>query len=61
MSPARGGEPASKRPRPQTPAELTDQVTGLPGLKTWPRVYAVIVVSFLIWVALLYLLGKVFP
>jgi hypothetical protein len=30
-----------------------DEVTGVPGLRTWPRVYAFVCGAFLLWVALL--------
>jgi len=30
-----------------------DELTGLPGLKTWPGVYALVLAVFVLWVALL--------
>ena len=41
-------------------AEPPEQETGLPWLKSWRRVYAVVLVAFLVWVGLLFWLGRVF-
>jgi hypothetical protein len=38
--------PAEDRPRP-------DEDTGVPGLRTWTRVYVVVVGCFVLWIALL--------
>jgi hypothetical protein len=48
--------PGSGRPPPAG----DDGATGLPGLRTWPRVYWFVVGSFIVWVVLLTLLTKVF-
>ena len=41
-------------------AAAEGESTGLPGLRTWPRVYALVLVSFVVWVALLTLLSRAF-
>jgi len=41
-------------------APADDESTGLPGLRTWPRVYAFVLVSFVLCVALLTLLSRAF-
>jgi hypothetical protein len=41
-------------------AAAEDESTGLPGFRTWPRVYAFVLVSFVVWVALLTLLSRAF-
>lgn len=38
----------------------SDEDTGLPGLRTWRRVYAFVLVVFAVWIALLIALTKVF-
>jgi hypothetical protein len=38
-----------------------DDETGVPGLRTWPRLYGFVVAAFLIWVALLATLMVAFP
>jgi hypothetical protein len=35
-----------------------DEMTGLPGLRTWRRVYALVLVVFVVWVGLLTLLTR---
>lgn len=35
--------------------------TGLPGLRTWRRVYLAVVAVFIVWVGLLALLTRMFP
>ena len=42
------------------PAPVDDRVTGLPLLRTWRAVYIFVVVAFVIWVALLTALERVF-
>ena len=37
-----------------------DESTGLPGLRTWRRVYLVVVLVFIAWVGLLTALTRVF-
>lgn len=37
-----------------------DASTGLPWLRTWPGVYLFVMGSFVIWVALLLVFGRVF-
>jgi len=41
------------------PAEEND--TGLPGLRTWPRVYLAVAVSLVAWIGLLAALTRMFP
>jgi hypothetical protein len=40
--------------------ETDDDATGLPWLKTWRAVYAVVLASFVLWVGLLFALGVIF-
>jgi hypothetical protein len=40
--------------------EIEIEGTGLPGFKTWPAVYAFVMVTFLIWVVLLEVLMRAF-
>ena len=42
------------------PAPADDRSTGLPFLRTWRAVYVFVFVAFLIWVALLTALERVF-
>jgi hypothetical protein len=37
-----------------------DETTGLPGLRTWPRVYVFVIVVFVVWVGLLTALTRMF-
>ncbi len=37
-----------------------DEATGLPLLRTWPAVYAFVIGTFVIWVALLWLLTEIY-
>lgn len=37
-----------------------DEQTGFPGLRTWPRVYGFVLVTFAVWIALLILLTRAF-
>jgi hypothetical protein len=39
---------------------VDDEITGLPGLRTWRQVYAAVMVTFVLWVALLTFLGRVY-
>jgi hypothetical protein len=48
------GDPTS------APSGPADAETGLPGLRTWPRVYALVVGIFLVWLALLTTLTVMF-
>lgn len=45
---------------PGSPVKHPDDDTGVPGLRTWGRVYTLVVVSFVIWVALLTTLMRVY-
>jgi hypothetical protein len=38
-----------------------DERTGLPGLRTWLRVYLVVVGTLIAWIGLLALLTRAFP
>jgi len=38
-----------------------DETTGLPGLRTWGRVYAFVLIVLAAWVALLAALTRMFP
>ena len=40
--------------------ELLDGATGLPWLRTWPAVYAVVLICFVAWVVLLVVLERSF-
>ena len=41
-------------PVPKTrPVPTSDSETGVPGLRTWPRVYAFVITCFVVWVTLL--------
>ncbi len=35
------------------PGEPDEDATGLPGLRTWRRVYLLVVLSFVLWVGLM--------
>jgi hypothetical protein len=37
-----------------------DEATGLPGLRTWPRVYLAVLVILVVWIAALMALPRVF-
>ena len=45
-------------PEFETPVE--EDSTDLPGLRTWPRVYAFVLGTFVVWVVLLTLLSRAF-
>ncbi len=47
-------------PKSAPPDASNDEVTGLPGLRTWKAVYLVVLASFVVWVGLLYTLGVIF-
>jgi hypothetical protein len=48
-------------PHPTSPAaESPDEATGLPWPRTWPGVYAVVVICFILWVGLLVVLERSF-
>ena len=48
-------------PHPPDPAdEPPDGATGLPWPRTWPGVYAVVLICFVAWVVLLVALGRSF-
>jgi hypothetical protein len=38
-----------------------DEVSGLPGLRTWPRVYLFVGCTLIAWIGLLALLTRIFP
>jgi hypothetical protein len=42
-------------------APRDDASTGLPGLRTWPRVYGVVACTLAAWIGLLALLTRAFP
>jgi hypothetical protein len=47
-------KPAEDNPTSvETPADGKDEVTGLPGLRTWRGVYIFVFGCFILWVALL--------
>ena len=52
----RAGRPHSPAPADEPP----DGKTGLPWPRTWPGVYAVVVVCFIMWVVLLVMLERSF-
>ena len=43
---------------PASADEPLDEATGLPWPRTWPGVYAVVVISFVVWVVLLVVLER---
>jgi hypothetical protein len=43
---------------PVPPAEPLDGATGLPWPRTWPGVYAVVLICFIAWVVLLVVLER---
>ena len=45
---------------PGKSAKHPDNGTGLPGLPTWPRVYGFVLACFVLWMVLLFLLGRWF-
>ncbi len=42
------------------PKQPDNGETGLPGLHTWPRVYALVLGCFILWMILLFGLGRLF-
>ena len=40
---------------------VDDDETGLPRLRTWPRVYAFVAFTLVAWIALLTILDRKFP
>jgi hypothetical protein len=50
--PAHPGPPAVEPP---------DGATGLPWLRTWPGVYALVLICFIMWVVLLAVLERSYP
>ncbi len=44
----------------EAPPEGKEELTGLPGLRTWRAVYAVVLASFALWVGLLIALSRMF-
>ena len=40
-------------PAAELPADHRDEITSLPGLRTWPHVYLFVVSCFVLWVLLL--------
>ena len=55
-----GGRLSNQTDLPNESAAAEDQSTEFPGLSTWPRVYAFVLISFAVWVALLTLLSRAF-
>ncbi len=52
----------ARPPRPPDPAdEPPDEATGLPWPRTWPGVYAVVLIGFVAWVVLLVALERSYP
>ena len=50
-----------RSPNPTTERPATrDELTGLPGVRTWRRVYFWVAASFILWVVLLRLLTVMF-
>jgi len=50
-----------KSPNPTTERpETNDEPTGLPGVRTWRRVYFLVAASFILWVILLRVLTVMF-
>ncbi|MDB6113690.1 MAG: hypothetical protein JWQ62_635 [Lacunisphaera sp.] len=45
---------------PPDPKPIDDQVTGLPGLRTWPAVYVFVLGVFVLWVGLLTVLTEMY-
>lgn len=41
-------------------ADLNDRETGLPLLRSWPAIYAFVLVAFALWVGLLIALSRMF-
>jgi hypothetical protein len=54
------GEPAAAPHPPVSADEPQDEATGLPWPRTWPVVYAVVVICFVGWVVLLVALERSF-
>jgi hypothetical protein len=49
-------------PHPPVLADQTpDEATGLPWPRTWPGVYAVVMICFVAWVVLLVVLERSYP
>ncbi|MGB8370156.1 MAG: hypothetical protein ACLPYZ_06425 [Limisphaerales bacterium] len=44
----------------ETPLDGKDELTGLPGLRTWCGVYVFVIGCFVLWVALLFALTRIF-
>jgi hypothetical protein len=59
MNAGAGHETDMSSPHPVTTSP-GDADTGLPGLRTWPRVYLLVVGIFLLWLALLTTLTVMF-
>jgi len=49
-----------KPPAVAEPSEAENEPTGLPGFRTWARVYLLVLASFVLWVGLLMLLTLVY-
>jgi hypothetical protein len=43
-------------PADESPSDRQDEVTGLPGLRTWNNVYLFVFACFVLWVSLLLVL-----
>jgi hypothetical protein len=48
-----GGDPSS-------PIDPENDSTGLPGLRTWPKIYLLVVGLFFVWVGLMFTLERIF-
>ena len=55
-----GARTSPQDARPPSEGGQEDSGTGLPGFRTWRRVYWVVFGSFVLWVLLLVLLGRLF-
>jgi uncharacterized RDD family membrane protein YckC len=52
----------SRPPGPPNPADLPpEEATGLPWPRTWPGIYAVVMICFVAWVVLLVALERGYP
>jgi hypothetical protein len=47
-------------PSAELPGGMEDETTGLPILRTWRGVYLVVLCIFMVWVALLTMLSKMY-
>jgi hypothetical protein len=47
-------------PTPDPSAATESETTGLPGLRTWPKVYLLVTIIFVVWVVFLVALARIF-